>query len=333
MSDFRYIELFLEMLNAEKGVALNTLQAYQRDLVDFHEFLDSADGDLTKVQADDLRAYIKSRSQAGMAASTLARKRSSLRQFYKFLYAEGLIKTNPAMAIEAPKQAQKLPTVLSEDHVDRLLETASNDAQSGAYAPARLNCLMQILYASGLRVSELVGLPLASVREPDLQAGRSLLTITGKGGRERLVPLTQGACHTILDYLPIRVQYLKHIAPKCSQHTLEKAKTYLFPSNNKAGHFTRARFGQILKLLAAKAGLDPASISPHVLRHAFATHLLANGADLRSVQKMLGHADISTTQIYTHVLDQRLIQLVREKHPLARPKKENLDRKQVVSVK
>lgn len=321
MDDDRALELFLEMLSVEKGVAANTLESYRRDLEGAACVLARRDTTLVQAAADDLRAFLESLSRSGMAASTTARKLSCLRQFYKFLYAEGRRGDNPAAAIEAPRRARPLPKILSEDEVDALLRAAARQAESGTHDPVRLLTLLEVLYATGLRVSELVGLPLAAAsREADRNAG-ALLTVTGKGGRERLVPLSPPACGAIRAYLPLRQAELEKARRRMSVRAHGRAKIYLFPSGQGEGHLTRQRFGQMLKELAAAAGISPSKLSPHTLRHAFATHLLARGADLRSVQKMLGHADISTTQIYTHILDRHLIDLVHQKHPLAKAAK------------
>ena len=234
---------------------------------------------------------------------------SALRQFHGFLFAEGIRKDDPCGSIEGPRRARPLPKTLTVEEVDAL-RAASRRAEDGrtqeeavlAYKRARLVCLMEVLYATGLRVSELVGLPLTAVRGEE-----RFLAVSGKGGRERLVPLSETARQAIDDYLPLRRMRLgDHVSP------------WLFPSRGRQGHLTRHRFAQLLKDLAVAAGLDPTRVSPHTLRHAFASHLLANGADLRAVQQMLGHADISTTQIYTHVLDERLKELVHSHHPLAK---------------
>jgi len=316
--DLQAIDLFIEMLAAEKGVARNTIDGYTRDLTALAGFLTRRGSGLVGACTADLKAYMQSLGAAGLANATLARKRSSLRQFYTFLYREGICPSNPALAVDAPRPGRHLPVVLREEQVDRLLDVArAKSADQPSHAHVRAHCLMQILYAAGLRVSELVGLPFAAVRQRDLSTNRTFIEVTGKGGRERLVPLTGEACRAIQAYLPLRDRYLKQMAKRCSARTLARARTFLFPSNGTAGHLTRHRFAQILKELVAASEPGLANVSPHTLRHAFATHLLSRGADLRSVQKLLGHADISTTQIYTHVLDARLRQLLEEKHPLA----------------
>ena len=320
MNDAKCIDLFLEMQAAERGAAANTLASYSRDLDGLAAHLSAQSIAIDKASGPDLKRYMQRLSEQGMATTTLARKRSCMRQFYKFLYAEGLSPANPATALVAPKLARPLPSVLSETDVDALLNSAAsttNAAGKQSYKGLRLHTMMQLIYASGLRVSELVGLPLAAARPADLRTHTAILIIKGKGGRERLVPVTPDACDALLAYLPAREAYLAEKGASYASQHLAKAKTYLFPSNNPAGHLTRHRFAQLLKGLAQEAGLNPAKISPHVIRHAFATHLLSRGADLRSVQKMLGHADIATTQIYTHILEERMRRLVETNHPLA----------------
>jgi integrase/recombinase XerD len=293
-------ESFLEMLAAERGAAVNTRAAYKRDLRDYEAFLDARGTDAVGAGDRDVSAYLSHLAAGGAKPSTAARRLSALRQFHHFLHAEGVRADDPTTAIDAPKRGRPLPKILSEEDVDRLLAAAQ--AQPGDEG-VRLACLMELLYATGLRVSELVTLPLAAVRREE-----PFLMVKGKGGRERLTPLSEPARAALADYREVRAAFL----PDGGE------SRYLFPSRSKEGHLTRQRFGQLLKGLALEAGLDPKTVSPHVLRHAFASHLLAHGADLRAVQKMLGHADISTTQIYTHVLDERLKRLVAEKHPLAR---------------
>jgi integrase/recombinase XerD len=304
-----HIDAFLEMLSAERGAARNTLDAYQRDLKDFAGFLATRAKDVAGAQTMDVRDYLESLSTQGLSASTAARRLSAIRQFHGFLYADGIRTDDPCGAIEGPRRARPLPKTLSVEEVDKLLAAArlvedgrSQEEAVRAYKRARLVCLMEVLYATGLRVSELVGLPLSAAK-----GDARFLTIAGKGGRERLVPLSEAARHAIDDYLPLRVQRLG-----------DAVSPWLFPSRGRQGHLTRHRFAQLLKDLSQAARLDTSRVSPHTLRHAFASHLLANGADLRAVQQMLGHADISTTQIYTHVLDGRLKALVDEHHPLAK---------------
>lgn len=292
------VDLFEEMLRAERGASDNTVQAYRRDLAHLAAFLTGEGAALESAGPADLSAYFAALDRAGMAPRTAARRLSAMRQFYGFLHAEGRRADNPAASLEAPKRGRPLPKLLSEEEVDRLLHAAGTwPGPDGV----RLAALMQLLYATGMRVSELVGLPLAAaVRDP------RLILVRGKGGKERLVPLNQAAREAVQAWVEVRAR----------DRRLADSR-FLFPSHSGAGHLTRHRFGQLIKELAIKAGIDPTRVSPHVLRHAFATHLLNRGADLRSVQQMLGHADISTTQIYTHVLDERLRRLVEDHHPLA----------------
>lgn len=292
----RYLEIFVEMLLAERGAAANTVDSYSRDLRHFSDWLVS---DIASAGTEDIRGYLNHLAKHSAAPSTAARRLSAIRQYYRFLQAEELRADDPSAIIDSPKQGRSLPRVLSEEEVDRLL-TAARDFQ-GIDAP-RIIALMEILYATGLRVSELVGLPLASAR-PE----QSVIIVKGKVGRERLVPLSEPAQDALRDYL-------RHRAEKTIPVGREK---WLFPSRAKGGFLTRQRFSQLLKELAVQAGIDPTRVHAHGLRHAFASHLLAHGADLRAVQQMLGHADISTTQIYTHVLDERLRHLVENHHPLA----------------
>jgi len=283
---------------------VNTLDAYRRDLLDFNGFLTSRKRALVEAQDEDIRGYIASVSVAGMKASTQARRLSAIRQLYKFLLDEDIRQDDPTSKIDAPKRGRPLPKLVSEQQTVSLIDAAS--IKDGPEA-LRLLCLIELLYASGLRVTELVTLPLNAVT-----GERRMLMVKGKGGKERLVPLGTPARESIKAYLDVRGQFL----PKS-----EKAQRFLFPSRGAAGHLTRRRVGQLLKELAGGAGIDAAKLSPHVLRHAFASHLVAHGADLRSVQQLLGHADIATTQIYTHVQDERLRRLVAEKHPLATRRK------------
>jgi integrase/recombinase XerD len=298
------IELFLDMIAAERGASANTLDAYRRDLADFSADLVNAGDTIAAADSDALRAHLGRLDQRGLAAASVARRLSAIRQLYRFLYGEGHRSDDPAAVIEGPKRGRSLPKVLSVKQVDGLLAQAREgvkvEAKSERLRAARLNCLLEVLYATGLRVSELVSLPEAAARRD-----QRMLVIRGKGGRERLVPLNDQAKRTMADYLALR-----------AEAKLDKSK-WLFPSFGESGHLSRQHFARELKALAAAAGLKAAQVSPHVLRHAFASHLLQNGADLRVVQTLLGHADISTTQIYTHVLEERLKSLVRDLHPLA----------------
>ena len=292
----RAVSLFLDMLAAERGAARNTIESYGRDLADFAAFCGRRKRPPEDADRDLVAAYLKRLSGAGMAPSTQARRLSALRQFFRFLQAERLRDDDPTMAIDAPRGGRRLPKYLSEDEVDALLAAAR--ARPGVEG-LRTVALLEVLYATGLRVSELVGLPAAALARD----GR-ILTVRGKGGKERVVPVGGPARQALVDYLTARGG--------------AQGSPYLFPSRAAQGYLTRARFGQILKELAVAAGIPPARVSPHVLRHSFASHLLAHGADLRSLQQMLGHADISTTQIYTHVLEARLKALVDQAHPLAK---------------
>jgi integrase/recombinase XerD len=305
--DQALLDQFLEMLAVERGLSANSLVAYSRDLEDLRAYLSKRQASLGMADSDGIAGYLGALEAAGMAATTAMRRRSAMRQFYGFLYAEGIRTDNPAERIEAPRAGRKLPKNLSEADVDRLLDAASSVTEAtdpetpAGYKARRMRALIETLYATGLRVSELVSLPRAAVA-----AHRPFLYVRGKGDKERVVPLSSRARDAILDY-------------QASARALARADTaWLFPSRGASGHLTRQQFALLLKDLARQAGVDPARLSPHVLRHAFATHLLAHGADLRAVQKMLGHSDISTTQIYTHVLEERLKALVEDKHPLSR---------------
>lgn len=299
----RYFEAFLEMLIAERGVAENTLAAYRRDLEDTAVFLagrkPAMRAVLDSVSTEDLRRYLKHLDGQGMTAGTAARRLSALRQFFRFLYADGLRQDDPTAILESPRQGRPLPKIISEDDVAKLLDVADKSEKPDG---KRLCAMVELCYATGMRVSELVGLPLAAVqRDPEV------LIVRGKGNKERMVPLSAPARDAVRDYLTVRDAFVPEGV----------SSPHLFPGRG-GKHLSRQRFFQMLKDLAREAELDPRKVSPHVLRHAFATHLLHHDADLRSVQQMLGHADISTTQIYTHVLDERMRRLVAEHHPLAR---------------
>lgn len=312
-----HIETFLEMMAVERGAAANTIDAYRRDLDEFLSFLEGRNRFLCAARTDDVDAYVHALAEAGLAPSSRARKLSSVRQLFKFLTSEAILDENPAATVTGPKRGRALPRTLSVAEVDRLIETARShiDGTTGRerLRAMRFYCLIEILYATGMRVSELVSLP-RSV----LQGDRRMLVIRGKGGRERLVPLNTPARSALDDYLSLA---------ETGGDGLSRALTskWLFPSTSAEGHLTRQRFAQDLKELSTEAGIHPERVSPHVLRHAFASHLLDRGADLRAVQQLLGHADISTTEIYTHVLQERLKRLVNEHHPLARPKPTDTD--------
>ncbi len=303
----RPIEAFLEMKAAERGAAANTLAAYRRDLEDFTAFLASRERALAAAGAAEIRDYLRAMAESGLAPASRARRLSALRQLYKFLVAEGAVARDPSHGIGGPKTPRPLPKTLSVAEVDQLIAAAERRAASASggdrIRALRLHALLEMLYATGMRVSELVSLPRAA-----LDGDPRVFTIRGKGGRERLVPLNAPARAALDRFLAVgRADGAPPIRTK-----------WLFPSRGLSGHLTRQRFAQDLKELAAEAGFDPARVSPHVLRHAFASHLLDRGADLRAVQQLLGHADISTTEIYTHVLEERLKALVFEHHPLAR---------------
>lgn len=315
VSGLKHVEAFLEMLSVERGAADNTLQSYERDLVDFAVYAAELGLDAASADAEAVRTYLERIQEAGLAASTAARRLSALRQFHKFLYTEGIRPDDPCTVIESPKRVRPLPKIMAEDEVDRLLQAAADRARSQADAESiRLQALIEILYATGLRVSELVSLPISAAHST-ISAEEPVLIVSGKGNRERMVPIGETALRALTAYLQVRQGFLPKSAMGQSGEMLQSQ--FLFPSRGREGHLTRQRFGQMLKELAKEAGLDPAKVSPHALRHAFASHLLARGADLRAVQQMLGHADISTTQIYTHVLAERLRDVVEGHHPLS----------------
>jgi integrase/recombinase XerD len=308
--DASLIALFLDMLAAERGAGENTLAAYGRDLADFSAHLGARGRTIANAVTDDVRSYLGALGKRGFAATSMARRLSAIRQLYRFLYAEGRRGDDPAAIIEGPKRGRTIPKVLSIGEVDGLLVAAR--AALGGDRPLperlralRLTCLLELVYATGLRVSELVALPQSAA-----ERSARMLVVRGKGGRERLVPLNEAAKSAMTEYRALLAQ-----AAGPNRANRPNAK-WLFPSFGESGHITRQHFARELKSLAAAAGLRAEQVSPHVLRHAFASHLLHNGADLRIVQTLLGHADISTTQIYTHVLEERLKSLVRDLHPL-----------------
>ena len=286
------------MMSAERGAGANTLAAYRRDLLDFAGHADPA-----KASREEVRGFLTGLSTSGMAASTQARKLSALRQFYGFLYGEGIRSDDPTQTIEAPQARRPLPKILSAGDLEAMLATAAQDRTPQGL---RLTLIVEMLYGGGLRVSELAGLTVAAVRTRE-----NFIRITGKGNKERLSPLSPAAREALDAYLDVRASFVPQD---------DKNNRYLFASRGAGGFLTRRRFHQLLKALAVKCGIDPAKVSPHVLRHAFATHLVEGGADLRSVQTRLGHADIATTQIYTHVARDHLTRVVRSAHPLAQPK-------------
>lgn len=286
------------MTRAERGAADNTVLAYTRDLQDFEHFLTSRNRSFENAQVADFRAYLADLAQNGLAVRTQSRRLSALREFYKFLYTEKIRKDNPTEVLDSPKSGRPLPKYLSEDEVARLIDAVKKLPD---YKQARMRALTEIAYDSGLRVSELVALPLSVAN-----AKENVMTVRGKGGKDRIVPLTEIAKRAIRDWLSLRELSLPG----------GRTSKWLFPAQNKEGHLTRFAFYQELKQLALTAGILPSRVSPHVLRHSFASHLIAHDADLRSVQQMLGHSDISTTQIYTHILDDRLKKTVEKSHPL-----------------
>jgi integrase/recombinase XerD len=303
----RLAGLFLDMVAAERGGAPNTLAAYRRDLADLVAYLTSRRRTVATAVTADLRAYLGELARRGLAAASVARRLSAIRQFYRFLYAEGHRRDDPSAILEGPKRGRPLPKILSVAEVDRLIATARQAAEGPQHPgqPTRLRarrllCLIELIYATGLRISELIALPASAARRDE-----RMLIVRGKGGKERLVPLNSAAIAAMRAYRAAVAEAGRDAQSK-----------WLFPSFGEAGHLTRQHAARELKDLAVAAGLSPERLSPHVLRHAFASHLLQNGADLRVVQTLLGHADISTTQIYTHVLDERLKSLVRDLHPL-----------------
>ena len=311
-SDARLINLFLDMLAAEQGAGHNTLDAYRRDLTDFSQFIARAGRGLAGVETQALRDYLEDLDARGFKSSSVARRLSAMRHLFRFLLNERVRSDDPAAILSGPKRGRGLPKVLSIADVDRLLVRAKAlaDAQE-ASAPQRLRakrlyCLLEVLYATGLRVTELVTLPLSASRRD-----ARMIVVRGKGNKERLVPLNEASRQAMADYLAA----IEALKPEKKKNAA--ASKWLFPSFGESGHLTRQHFARDLKELAAAAGLAPRLVSPHVLRHAFASHLLHNGADLRIVQTLLGHTDISTTQIYTHVVEDRLKSLVRDLHPLA----------------
>jgi integrase/recombinase XerD len=311
-SDAKLIGLFIDMLAAEQGAGPNTLDAYRRDLTDFSEFLGHSGQSFTKAETQSLRDYLADLDTRGFKSSSVARRLSAMRHLFRFLLNERIRSDDPAAILSGPKRGRGLPKVLSIADVDRLLTRAKELAAipeasaTQRLRALRLYCLLEVLYATGLRVSELVALPLSASRRD-----ARMIVVRGKGGKERLVPLNEASRQAMADYLAAR-DALKGEKKK----SLATSK-WLFPSFGESGHLTRQHFARDLKELAVSAGLAARLVSPHVLRHAFASHLLHNGADLRIVQTLLGHSDISTTQIYTHVVEERLKSLVRDLHPLA----------------
>jgi integrase/recombinase XerD len=310
-SDAKLISLFLDMLAAEQGAGDNTLDAYRRDLVDFSEFLGRSGQNFAGAETDTLRNYLADLDTRGFKSSSVARRLSAMRHLFRFLLNERIRSDDPAAILSGPKRGRGLPKVLSISDVDRMLTrakelTEQDTSPQQRLRALRLHCLLEVLYATGLRVSELVALPLSASRRD-----ARMIVVRGKGNKERLVPLNEASRQAMADYLAA-MEALKPENKKSAP-----ASKWLFPSFGESGHLTRQHFARDLKELAAASGLAPRLVSPHVLRHAFASHLLHNGADLRIVQTLLGHTDISTTQIYTHVVEERLKSLVRDLHPLA----------------
>jgi integrase/recombinase XerD len=304
MNDY-YIESFIEMIEAEKGASKNTIDSYSRDLNELYHFLNKRKIAIEEAETKDIRSFFEHLANFSPSPSTIARKLSSIKQFYKFLLNDGITQKNPSLIIDAPKLGKKIPKYLNEVEVDILLQFVKNDKSPEGI---RLNALLETLYASGMRVTELVSLKINNLQimlKGKQASLRNYLIIKGKGNKERIVPLNNSAIEALEEYLEVRDNF-----------TNDKFNTWLFPSSSKEGFLTRQRFHQLLKQLATDANLDKDKVSPHVLRHSFASHLLNGGANLKVVQELLGHSDISTTQIYTHILNQRLKDIVNEHHPL-----------------
>ncbi|UAB90624.1 site-specific tyrosine recombinase XerD [Ruegeria sp. SCSIO 43209] len=302
-----WISTFLEAQAAELGAATNTLLAYGRDLKDFSDWLTRRKSGFSEADRDRIEGYLIDCDAQGLSRSTRARRLSAIKQLYRFAFEEGWRESNPAIQIKGPGRPKRLPKTLDVPEVDHLLAAARRTGRSDADR-IRNTCLMELLYATGMRVTELVSLPVSSAR-----GDPRMLLVLGKGGKERMVPLSPPAREALADWLQARDAAEEKAISKGGQ-----ASRFLFPSRGKSGHLTRHRFFLLVKELAIEGGVSPEKVTPHTLRHAFATHLLANGADLRSIQTLLGHADVATTEIYTHVLDERLSELVLEHHPLAK---------------
>lgn len=312
-SDAKLTGLFLDMLAAEQGAGPNTLDAYRRDLTDFSEFLDRVGHTFADAETQVLRDYLADLDTRGFKSTSVARRLSAMRHLYRFLLNERIRSDDPAAILSGPKRGRGLPKVLSIADVDRMLRRAKELSEAEEASPSkrlralRLYCLLEVLYATGLRVSELVALPRSAAKRD-----ARMIVVRGKGNKERLVPLNEASRQAMADYLSAT----EAAKTEKKKDSLAAAK-WLFPSFGESGHLTRQHFARDLKELAVASGLQARLVSPHVLRHAFASHLLHNGADLRIVQTLLGHTDISTTQIYTHVVEERLKSLVRDLHPLA----------------
>ncbi|NOE17372.1 tyrosine recombinase [Ruegeria atlantica] len=302
-----WISTFLQAQAAELGAATNTLLAYGRDLKDFASWLQRMGSGFDQADRDQIEAYLIDCQAQGLSRSTRARRLSAIKQLYRFAFEEGWSETNPAIQIKGPGRQKRLPKTLDVPEVDRLLAAARQTGRSKADR-VRNTCLMEVLYATGMRVTELVSLPVSSAR-----GDPRMLLVMGKGGKERMVPLSPPARDALAAWLTVRDEAEDQTVEKGGQRS-----RFLFPSRGKSGHLTRHRFFLLVKELAVQGGVSPEKVTPHTLRHAFATHLLANGADLRSIQTLLGHADVATTEIYTHVLDERLSELVLQHHPLSK---------------
>jgi integrase/recombinase XerD len=299
----------MEMLLSTRGASLATISSYKTDLSDFFEFASTTSLEMESITHHDISAYLAALTGRGMSSATLARRRSALGQWFKFLVSEKIRTENPVLMVSTPRRGRSLPKVLTKEEVLALVTTARADHSAKG---VRFNCMMELLYASGMRVSELVTLTTAHIqRDPKKRTQIApYFIITGKGSKDRLVPLHAEAVEALTNYLTLRASFLAH----------GMETKWLFPSRGAEGHVTRQQFGLLLKALCRDAGIDPAKCSPHTLRHSFATHLLEGGADLRVIQELLGHADIGTTQIYTHVTDKRLQQVMDQHHPLAKKK-------------
>ncbi|MBO9464872.1 site-specific tyrosine recombinase XerD [Tropicibacter sp. R15_0] len=306
MSADRWISGFLDAMAAERGAAANTLAAYERDLVHVESWLADQGQDFASASQQDVESYLVDCDVQGLSRATRARRLSALKQLYRFAFEEGFREDNPAVQVSGPGRDKRLPKTLSTEEVDRLLEAASAHGR-GKQERQRNTCLMQVLYATGMRVSELVSLPVSAAR-----GDPRMLLVRGKGGKERMVPLSPPARMALAEWLSVRDEQ-----QALAEEKGKPASAFLFPSRGKSGHLTRHAFYMLIKEFAVEAGVSPEKVTPHTLRHAFATHLLANGADLRAIQTLLGHADVATTEIYTHVLEERLKELVLEHHPLA----------------
>lgn len=300
----RWIELLLDAIAAERGASANTLAAYGRDLADYGRFLDHRGRNFAQAERKDIADYLAAGLAAGLATSTRARRLAAIRRLHRFAFEEGLAETDPAAGLRGPGTRRTLPNTLTEEETGRLLEHARTRARTGDARAVRDHCLLELAYATGLRASELVTLPAAAAR-----GDPRMLLVRGKGNKERIVPLG----------VPARAALVAHLRLRDAALPTRDASPYLFPSPGRAGHLGRGTLFRCVKQLAAASGIDPARISPHTLRHAFATHLLAHGADLRAIQQLLGHSNIATTEIYAHVLHERLTRLVTEHHPLGNP--------------